>query len=295
MTQEVFNKIAAGLAEAVEYARRDIDGQLTPAEFGEQLIQTRDLDPVYVGLVGAGFDRPQVMRWLLCYWCFYHAGVACAISTLTGAAYWDMMRTAAENKVPCSVGGRWPRAAERRHFRGPRCVSAINILASTSSSPEGLVESTFKFNLGLAQDVMREVEKWPMFGNWIAFKAADMIERCLGVPLQFPRSLGLIYEQPRAALGLMGPYTGGLEGNCTPAMGHWLALLRHFERHPAPPAGDRPCGPQEVETVLCKWKSYQNGHYWVGKDIHEVRAALAGWGNAASAMMAAMPPEVPRS
>jgi hypothetical protein len=34
------------------------------------------------------------------------------------------------------------------------------------------------------------------------------------------------------------------------------------------------------------------GHYHVGKDIHEQRAALAGWGETATRILAAYPPEV---
>jgi hypothetical protein len=39
---------------------------------------------------------------------------------------------------------------------------------------------------------------------------------------------------------------------------------------------------QEVETVLCKWKSHLNGHYPVGKDSQEIQHALPGWGDTAA-------------
>lgn len=42
------------------------------------------------------------------------------------------------------------------------------------------------------------------------------------------------------------------------------------------------CGVQEAETVLCKYKSYRNGHYFVGKDTKEIRYALKGWGATAN-------------
>ena len=35
---------------------------------------------------------------------------------------------------------------------------------------------------------------------------------------------------------------------------------------------------QEVETVLCKWKSARKGHYWIGLDTRDHRAQLSEWG-----------------
>ncbi|GAG17632.1 unnamed protein product, partial [marine sediment metagenome] len=34
---------------------------------------------------------------------------------------------------------------------------------------------------------------------------------------------------------------------------------------------------QEVETVLCKWKSHMNGCYPMGKDTREITEGLAPW------------------
>jgi hypothetical protein len=69
-------------------------------------------------------------------------------------------------------------------------------------------------------------------------------------------------------------------------------LERHFQQFLAPPTNDRPCGVQEIETILCKFKASLNFSYWIGRDIHEVRKALTGWGPTATKMLAAMPPEV---
>lgn len=104
-----------------------------------------------------------------------------------------------------------------------------------------------------------------MFGPWIGFKAADMLERVLGVPIEFSDEIALIYKQPREALQLVN-YS-------------YENLLNHFSRFPAPPGKDRPCSHQEVETILCKWKSHIGGHYPLGKDSHELKDALdPRWG-----------------
>ena len=40
---------------------------------------------------------------------------------------------------------------------------------------------------------------------------------------------------------------------------------------------ERPVGLQEVETILCKWKSHMNGHYPLNNDIMEIRHGLKDW------------------
>lgn len=276
-------------------------------EFGDALLRTRDLDPVYVGLAGAKLDPPQLARWLLAYWCFYHVGSASWLSEQTGADFWQGMRVAAENVLSPHRAqhslpeGRWPRAAERRHFRGAKCAAAVEWLRTQSAGiPEAPVTGLARWvgEAGSSQpsqppvltadELMRAVQLWPMFGPWIAFKAADMMERVWGLPVTFDRNLGLMYEEPRRGLDLAVIEEGW---TCGAEVGY-ERLLTYFSPRLAPPGG-RNCGPQEVETILCKWKSHVGGHYWVGKDIHEQRAALAGWGATAERVLRAYPSEVP--
>lgn len=54
-------------------------------------------------------------------------------------------------------------------------------------------------------------------------------------------------------------------------------LGQALARFKAPPFNDRPLNFQEFETILCKWKSHQNGHYPIGKDIEEISHTLDQW------------------
>lgn len=279
--------------------------KMTVREFGEALISTGDLDPVYIGLVGANLPEPQLCRWLLAYFCFYHAGAACWLSEQEGDGFWWNLDTAAINKISPRVisdrlpDGRWPRAAERRHFRGQKCVDAVRWLAIVDEEtglyrqPEHWVRSLLKRESDIGKgthyvDVMERVQRWPMFGKWVAFKAADMMERCYGANVEFDDDIALIYEAPRAGLEHLAIVEGK---NISRA---YADLLAHFAQTVAPPVkvGGRMCGPQELETVSCKWHSHLNGHYTPGKDIREVRHALIGWGKTAETMLLAMPQEV---
>lgn len=265
---------------------------MTPMEFGEALIRTEDLDPVYVGLVRAGLPRDQLHRWLLAYWMVYHMGVASWLSDCRDFWFWANEVAKNEFVAPGLPADRWPRGTERRHFRGQKAVQAVQVLSSAHLAPEHLVADLYR-GASTAKEVMDRIQEWPMFGPWIAFKAADMIERCLGVPVQFPADLGLVYKEPREALDILTRENYGGDQDLTTEE-HYGVLLDHFRQFPAPPAGDRFCGPAETETVLCKWKSYRGGHYWIGRDIHECRGHLAGWGETAERILAVMPQEVGR-
>jgi hypothetical protein len=251
-------------------------------DFGDELLRTRDLDPVYVAIHGARLRRPQLCRLLTAYWCFYHLGAAAWLSEHESDDYWRVVRVAAENAAPTPRGERWPRAAERRHFRGAVCVRTVDWLAR--ESPEHWVESLS--SLRTDAEVMSAVREWPLHGPWIAFKAADMLERCAGQRVTFAADVGLIYAEPRSTLDLL------VETEGRGVQDHYRDLLRYFGRRRAPPGFDRACGPQEVETVLCKWKSHRAGRYAVGKDVTEVRRALTGWGETADRLLRAAPEEV---
>lgn len=270
-------------------------------EFGRRLLETGDLDPLYIGLVRAELPEPQLCRYLLAYWCFYHVGVASLISEHEAPEdYWYVMLTAAENTVapyaymPTVIDPsfeRWPRAAERRHFRGQKCVDAVRWFSSRA--PEDWVRGLVPAGVTPQEEwVMRRAQMWPLFGPWISFKVADMMERVYGANIVFsPKSI-LMYDEPRAALGILSA-SYSPEGTVWGANEWYEKLLTYFgSAHRAPPRGDRPVGPQEVETILCKWKSMRGGHYHVGKDIHEHRQALAGWGATAERLLKSYPSEV---
>jgi hypothetical protein len=256
-------------------------------DFGIALIRSHDLDPVYTGMYRAKLPKPQLERALLAYWCFYSLGFAAWASEAEGDEFWQKLETAADNKEPSPLGERWPRATERRHFRGPKCLGAINWLRK--QKPEYWVNSLLEAKT--EKEVMNQVSTWPMFGPWIAFKAADMMERVYGLPITFDQNLGLMYDSPRKALDLLAVEKDFIAVDRSPE-GLYNNMLSWFSSHRAPPGGDRYCNAQEVETILCKWGSMHSGHYHVGKDIVEVRHALTGWGETANRIFKVMPEEV---
>lgn len=245
--------------------------RLSLEEFGQKLIEANDLDPIYTMLHRGKLDQNQLRRWCLAYWCFYSAGVVSWISERKDADFWSVMMEAAINMTPSPIGERWPRGRERRHFRGDKCVDAIHTLARRYPQPEDAVASLEQ--PGSYARVQDKVMKWPLFGPWIAFKVGDMLDRVLGVPIDFTGSDIFFFDSPRIAAE---EWVGGYNkiGAAGKAVVH---LEKHLGHMDAPPRFERKLNLQEYETVLCKWHSHMTGFYPIGIDTHELHEALLPW------------------
>ncbi len=247
------------------YMRKILGAQakLDCYEFGQQLLETNDLDPIYVILHRAAFDRDHLHKWLLSYFCFYHCGTASWI--VDQPDYWDAMETAAGSKE-------WPRSAERRHFRGNNAVNSVAWLRDEGL--DNLFDGLY-YCKPTAAAVMAQVKTWTGFGPWIAFKVADMLERLGLMPLTFEVDEAMYDGSPTQGAQLLWETEGSpdTEGQSVTA---WAVgrILDELWPAKAPPRYERPINVQEAETICCKSHSATKGHYHVGKDIAEVRHGL---------------------
>lgn len=239
-------------------------------EFGKALLKTGDLDPVYIMLIEAQLPRATLLRFCLAYWCFYHVGVAAYIAEKP-AFFWHRMREAHDKK--------FPRGSERRHFRGGISANTIAHLRAQKTSPEKIAEAMMRGTT--FKEVSASVKQWPNFGPWIAFKIADMKDRVLGEPVDFSDCALDIYRDPVKGAALIAHGDVNRQVDIEKVVAR---LVKEFSSFKAPPLFDRPVNVQEVETIMCKYKSHYNGHYPVGNDTAEVENALAApdWGKLAA-------------
>lgn len=271
-------------------------------EFGRHLVGSLDLDPAYVAFCAKDvLPGPEAQaRWLLSYWCLYDVGTACYMSGLSCRDFWECLYEAARNEGLSPLGGRWPRGRERRHWRGEKCRVAAQGLYELAggAEPLRLVE---ELRAPTAAEVMKKAQAWPMFGPWIAFKVADMLETCLGWDVDFTDAEVFMFDAPRDAalmvwreqLRLVKMARPRDEAQVLKGVVSWLR--KEFTGVYAPPRFKRVVGLQEVETILCKWKSHVNGHYPLGHDTDEFRAALEPWAAVcptAARFRAALPLEI---
>jgi hypothetical protein len=292
-------------------------------EFGKQLLKTGDLDPVYVALHSASLDEPTLHRLVLAYWCFYHLGLAAKLAEIKNPKkYWEAMMTAAVNAGEPKP---YPRGSERRHYRGAQAVASMASLISlypkgASAAIEGFIQPQGVYAKpvrGLIpagkytyNSVSASAMKHRGFGEWIAFKIADMSERVLGYDTDFSDCHLGIYKDPRqgAAVAYLEWQRGGADLNTPKALQvvedkPWdfpildtelKATVEHyvkvFKKFTAPGGTPRPVNVQEVETIFCKYKSHLKGHYPMGKDTREIHHGLTGWGDLAQELQRGLPP-----
>lgn len=255
-----------------------MEGHLSVLKFGKIMLETNDLDPIYVMLHASKMPRDQLKRWILAYVCYYNAGVATFCSEVTGAEFWARLRKGHEDK--------WPRGAERRHFRGGTSDYVTSWLPKTYETPEEAIDflvgkkSERKFS-----QVIARVKTWKYFGPWVAFKIADLIDRVLGYPVDFSDCRLDIYDTPKKGAELVIK----LYGKDSDMNGVIDRLEKHFSTFQAPPFYDRPINVQEIETILCKFHSHSHGHYPVGKDTKEIAEGLHGWGKLAKSLIKHLP------
>ena len=265
-------------------------------DFGRGLFESNDLDPVYVTLyelVSRGvWDRDQLKRWLVAYWCFYSCGFASYVSEFEGPQYWEQLGIAAENKIESPAGCRWPRGAERRHFRGRNATDGIAMLHTRYDRPEQMVDYIVGSQMMDPQPfktVCARVREHSAFGPWIGFKVCDMLDRVMEVPVDFDQAAIFMFKDPVKAVIMLWRQATGYGKEAKPkdlssVIDQVVTMLSgEFKEFKAPPLYDRPVGLQEVETVLCKWKSHMNGHYPMGKDTREITEGLAPWAGFTSA------------
>lgn len=265
---------------------------LTIEEFGKTLLDSNDLDPVYVALYklieNKTWKYDRVKRFMVAYWCLYHCGVASHLSEQKGAAFWDLLGKAARNEGDAPVpGGRWPRAKERRHWRGGQAERSYEELRKRyPNGPEQMIQTIYPTKVGGSlpfADISRTSQVHRGFGDWIAFKIGDMLDRVLGYPVVFDHKEVFMFKDPHKAAIMLWQHKGGYKAEVRPkdeavaVHGVVEYLVEHFKDYKAPPAMDRPVGFQEVETILCKWKSHVRGHYPVYNDLREIREGCSDW------------------
>jgi len=283
--------------------------------FGDKLLKSGDLDPVYLAMNSASLDSATLDRLCLAYWCFYSLGTASFIAErgTTPKKFWELMTQAAVNEVahpkaPPQATKPWPRGAERRHFRAANATGPMAYLRvkykTASAAVEGMTgaHQAERDNLSFAS-VARNVESHPGFGPWMSFKIADMAERVLGYGVNFDNCSLNMYKDPTqgAAVGYlewMG--SGGIldageraayeakpwtypvvPEEISQSVAYYIKTFNKRHKVGSLPGLKRALNIQEIETIFCKYKSHIKGHYPVGKDTREIVHGLKGWGDLA--------------
>ena len=247
-------------------------------DFSRNMVLSKDLDPVYVAAKHSLPDPDQRDRWLLAYGLFYHIGAASYFSEFQEERFWDLVAAAALNEQSTPVGGRWPRASERRHFRGQFAVRCVEELRTRHPRPETFMEGMISHAPDV-RAVRGYVESHTGFGGWASFKFADLVDRVVGRPVEFDTDTAF-YDTPIKGAHLLyrERFPESVEVSNQTAVSHAVEVMgAEMLGLMAPPFGDRPIALNELETCLCKFKSHIKGRYPIGKDLHEGLEMTSKW------------------
>jgi hypothetical protein len=243
-------------------------------DFGRALLRAHDLDPVYEILWAAHLDPAFLRRYLLSYFCFYHVGTASWCCDLLAEGkdrdqyYWERMAEAAGSKE-------WPRCQERRHFRGAFATRSVAWLKARGVAALWAPFDDLSGPVS-AQYVMDHVSSWYGFGPWIAFKAADVLDRLGLLPVTFDLDTAM-YDSPMKGVQLLWAEEGQADLYDPGYAADWAVrrVLEELAGETAPPRHERPLGLPEVETIFCKHHAYRIGRYHVGEDVESCRKGLS--------------------
>lgn len=244
-------------------------------DFANELLRTEDLDPGYCVLARADLTQRQMWQFLVCYWCCYHFGVSAWVAEAkSDRVFWERLNTVAVNE-----GLKFPRASERRHFRGKKAIDQVTLLKIRFKSPEAIINNWCYQDKPTFDSISRRVKQSHGFGDWIAFKIADMTDRVLRNKVDFSNCELGIYDEPRKGAALVLHHDADTPITDGELKDFIAGQVKFWSKKKAPPFKDRGINVQEIETFLCKYKSHYNGRYKVGKDINEISHALLGWGD----------------
>lgn len=257
--------------------------KLSIEEFGAHLLTSGDLDPIYIALNGCAFGSATRNRWLTAYCAFYSAGFACWASEWAGDGFWNILMEAATNSTPAPCGGRWPRASERRHFRGSQAEKAIADWRDTyTDCPENMMKYIAE-GAPSFHSTLERAQSHRSVGTWMGFKLVDLVDACMGIEIDQSDTSMFFYDTPKKSLLRLWREKMGYPENTQPkdekiVLDAMIEYLHNaFRDYTIPHKPGKPVDMFTLETIACKHLSHLNGHYQPYKDTDEINHGLQGW------------------
>jgi hypothetical protein len=218
-----------------------------------------DVEPMYTCIMRSALPLKTRQRLCFAEGLADHLGLAARMSE--GTDFW---------KAANDFNDQGQRGGARRHFRNPVSKAALKIMESRFPD----LSDFFRNMPSDFFEARRYITDLPQFGDFSAFKIADMAERTCGNRVDFSNvGLGDFSKFPQRGAGLAASYLG------TEAITLYKKLLTTKWPRQAPPLYDRVLNAQELETMFCNY-----GHSkWhpPGYEAKELYKLLEGYGKLA--------------
>lgn len=243
--------------------------KLSIVEFGKQLIDTGDLDPVYIAIHKSGLSSGDKVEFVLSWLMYYHCGLACWTLAQSRPVLDTLMLIA-------KASSGFPRGSQRVHHRGQVAVDSANDLLQSIKVARSFLPWTLQEGQ-TGRAVFYRICELVGWGPCMAWRVPDLWERLgLANTLLTDGDTDLFFSNPRRGAILCCEEYGLDTSN--PCLSAHKYLMEHLGHLLAPPRYERTIGVQETETVFCKWKSHMVGRYKVGRDTARARQQFLRYG-----------------
>lgn len=227
--------------------------QIPLINFARDLVTSGELDPPYILIhnLREAYGQDYADRFALYYFMFYD--LEGAVKAALAPSFWAYV----ESVYPTAK-----RVSARRHFRGDKGWQAVRAL-QRFGSPSQVWQSMHRPSYrGLVQNIDRNFQGCQI-GLYFAWKAMDILDRCLGMPvnLSLAETTEFLPEVPvKGAKGLF-------PNEENPVMYALSKIVDAISGLDAPGARTRKCSYPEVETILCAAYGLQKNTYKMGSDL----------------------------
>lgn len=234
-------------------------------ELADVLIQTGELDPVYIWLhkVDKIQGRPWTNRFLTHFLMYYDLGEAVEAANRTTED--DFWRYVTDNYSS------FRRGHERRHSKGIVGLKYLDNIKEYGTPSELWEFMYYPTYGGMVHRIQADLPACGI-GPYFIWKIMDFYDRCLGRPvdISFIEANKYLPEMAAKCAKQMYPYH---------PVHHILAMVREYiEDQPAPGAPTRLCSYPEAESILCAMRGYfVTGTYKIGSDLDRRWAELADY------------------
>jgi hypothetical protein len=245
-------------------------------EFMLHMHSSRDLDPLYPVLrkLQNNFNREQGLWFSFLYVAWYNLPSAWAAFN---------MSTYPTELLPLWLDPKWPTGTERRANRGGKVAEHIQdymlkIAGSRSQYRwytkdlvlDDLDQATKEINWYTLNE---RIQSLFMNGRWAGYKHCEVLAKVNGIPVLAPHMGHANSSGPRQGLAMIydcSELTGNDPG--TIAVLDEMSADLTFQLDQALPGLNLEI--EDVETILCNWKSLMKGKYYVGHDIDELQEQI---------------------
>lgn len=241
-------------------------------KFAKHLIASEDIDPLYPVLKELQKDMPLKQQ-------LWHSFLYVAWYNLPSATVAFNHCPEPSKRLLKVLNPKWPTGIERRNNRGGKVAQHIASYLETVR-PFKAQYNWYTMGLKVAPDsVETREENWRVLndrlqtlhgnGRWAAYKHCEVLRKVNGLPVQAPDMGQQNSSGPREGLAMLfGEIPGQTKEVIDELNAQGDLLVRMLQKR------GLEVGQEEVETVLCNWKSLMKGKYYVGHDIDELQEQI---------------------